>query len=81
MIKTRKGKDFISIKMIEEKKKFIKAILKKTPSYQELLKENQKYKEVIDKIYTIINYEKDFYDSKNEFVSDLERLLKEVEHE
>ncbi len=38
--------------------------------------ECNKYKKIIDKIYKIINYEKDFYDTKEELVSDLERLLK-----
>ena len=46
-----------------------------------MLKENQKYKEVINKIYEITNYEYDFYDSIEDIVNDLENILKEVEHE
>lgn len=41
-------------------------------------KENQKYKEVINKIYEITNYEYDFYDSIEDIVNDLENILKEV---
>ena len=47
----------------------------------ELILKNQKYKEVIDKIYEIINYEHDFYDSIENVINDLENILKEVEHE
>ena len=47
----------------------------------ELILENKKYKEVIDKIYEIINYEHDFYDSIENVINDLENILKEVEHE
>ena len=46
-----------------------------------LLDENKKYKEVINKIYEITNYEYDFYDSIEDIVNDLENILKEVEHE
>ena len=44
-----------------------------------LLDENKKYKEVINKIYEITNYEYDFYDSIEDIVNDLENILKEVE--
>lgn len=44
----------------------------------ELILENKKYKEVIDKIYEIINYEHDFYDSIENVINDLENILKEV---
>lgn len=47
----------------------------------ELILENKKYKEVIDKIYEIINYEHYFYDSIENVINDLENILKEVEHE
>ena len=40
---------------------------------------NKKYKEVINKIYEITNYEYDFYDSIEDIVNDLENILKEVE--
>lgn len=46
-----------------------------------LTQENKKYKEVINKIYEITNYEYGFYDSIEDIVNDLENILKEVEHE
>lgn len=55
---------------------FDKFCIQHCKDIEEILNENKKQKEVIDKIYTIINYEKDFYDTKEELVSDLERLLK-----
>lgn len=41
--------------------------------------ENQKYKEAIDKIYSIINYEYNFYDDINNMRNDIEKILKGVE--
>ena len=55
---------------------FDKFCIQHCKDIKEILNENKNQKEVIDKIYTIINYEKDFYDTKEELVSDLERLLK-----
>lgn len=46
---------------------------------QVILKENQKYKKVIDKISGIINYEYDFYDDITNMRNDIDKLLKEVE--
>lgn len=40
--------------------------------------ENQKYKEVIDKILGIINYEYDFYDDITNMRNDIEKILKGV---
>ena len=41
--------------------------------------ENKKYKEAIDKIYSIINYEYNFYDDINNMRNDIEKILKGVE--
>lgn len=40
-----------------------------------LLEENQKLKEKIDKIQTIANYEYDFYDSAEELMEDIRKIL------
>lgn len=40
--------------------------------------ENQKYKEVIDKISGIINYEYEFYDDITNMRNDIEKILKGV---
>ena len=55
---------------------FDKFCIQHCEDIKEILNENKNQKEVIDKIYEIINYEKEFYDSKEELVNDLERLLK-----
>lgn len=49
-----------------------------TDYFCQIQQENQKYKEVINKIYEITNYEYDFYDSIEDIVNDLENILKEV---
>ena len=46
---------------------------------EEILEENQKYKEVINKISDIINYEHNFYDDITNMRNDIEKILKEVE--
>lgn len=40
--------------------------------------ENQKYKEAINKIYEIINYEYDFYDDIAKIKDDIQNILSEV---
>ena len=47
--------------------------------YGELEKLCKKYKEVINKISDIINYEYDFYDDITNIRNDIDKLLKEVE--
>lgn len=44
-----------------------------------LQQKKQKYKEAIDKIYSIINYEYNFYDDITNMRNDIDKLLKEVE--
>lgn len=44
-----------------------------------LQQKKQKYKEAIDKIYSIINYEYNFYDDINNMRNDIEKILKGVE--
>lgn len=46
---------------------------------EEMKEENQKYKEVINKISDIINYEHNFYDDITNMRNDIEKILKEVE--
>ena len=45
---------------------------------EELYKQNQKYKEAINKIYEIINYEYDFYDDIAKIKDDIQNILNEV---
>lgn len=43
-----------------------------------LQQKNKKYKEVINKISDIINYEHNFYDDITNMRNDIEKILKEV---
>lgn len=45
---------------------------------EELYKQNKKYKEAINKIYEIINYEYDFYDDIAKIKDDIQNILNEV---
>lgn len=51
---------------------------KKVPTYDELLKKNQKYKEVIDKINHILNNQMDYREFVD-IVNAIEDVVKEVE--
>ena len=52
--------------------------IEKCEFIEELYKQNQKYKEAINKIYEIINYEYDFYDDIAKIKDDIQNILNEV---
>lgn len=53
----------------------------KVLTIDDLFEENQEYKELIDEIHEIINYEYEFNDYLTDIKNDLLNVLKEVEHD